>query len=72
MINMPYGYSQKARLKIVQGSSQNIERFSILDEEEVIYGIESIIGTEILEDFHEHEYQTKDIKNDTIKAMIYF
>ena len=38
LINMPFGFSQKSRLKILQGAD-NVERFSILDDEEVVYGI---------------------------------
>lgn len=68
---MPYGLSQKSRLKVLQGY-QNYNRFSVLEDEEVVYGIEAVMGPEILEDFHEHQYQAHEAKDDMARAMIFF
>lgn len=68
---MPFGFSQKSRLKMLKGSD-NIDRFSILDDEEVVYGIEAVIGPEILTDYHDHQYQASEVKSEATKAMICF
>jgi hypothetical protein len=58
MINMPYGYSVFIRLKYIQG-------YEVTDEDEeaedgIIYGIENVIGDEVLEDYHTHHFQAAD------------
>lgn len=74
LINLPYGYNQLTRLKVLQGydSDNWVRNQDSSMNDQIFMGCEYIIGQQILEDFQEHSYQLPEDIDDDTRAAIYF